>query len=295
MSDDIAVGGFRYIPEDLNVVEIDQSKVIQRIIDVVKDLASAIEGVLEKHQVTYEEYDLFRQMTMQLGPFMTGIWDPWVSPMLERINHADRHGTPGNPEGPFYVPDAPTLQPPYVLYRRPDEPGTPLIVRGQVRAEDGTALAGAELDLWQCSSRGVYSNLEMDPSMPEWDFRGKVPADEDGRFEFRTMKPPPYRSAMTPPVVDDFFLALGRSLFRPAHIHLAIRHPALPETFITQVYFADDPYQHYDIGAAIRPELTSSPILHEDPAEIEASGFDRPFYTVEFDFVFGATELAEVG
>jgi len=276
-------GEFKLIPDDLTVVEIDEGKVSKRVIDVVDALAGAVEDVIRRLGVTYEEYELFRQMVTELGPYMTGVYDPWVSPMLERFHGAGRTGTSANPEGPFYLPGAPELEPPYTLMR-PDEPGDLLIVRGQVRTEGGAPIAGAVFDLWQCNTKGFYSNFGMSPDIPDWDLRGRFPADAGGRFEFRTIKPPPYRSAQTTEIVDNFFQALGRSLYRPGHIHLAIDHPSLAERYITQVYFANDPYRDYDIGAAVREDLVSSPVLHEDRGEIEAAGFTRPFYTVDFDF-----------
>ncbi|HMD25636.1 MAG TPA: hypothetical protein VKH61_16185 [Streptosporangiaceae bacterium] len=274
---------FKLSPDDLTVVEIDESKISKRVIDVVDALAGAVEDVVRRLGITYEEYELFRQMVTELGPYMTGVYDPWVSPMLERFHGAGRTGTSANPEGPFYLPGAPELEPPYTLMR-PDEPGDLLIVRGQVRTEGGAPIAGAVFDLWQCNTKGFYSNFGMSPDIPDWDLRGRFPTDADGRFEFRTIKPPPYRSAQTTAVVDNFFQALGRSLYRPGHIHLAIDHPTLAERYITQVYFANDPYRDYDIGAAVREDLVSSPVLHEDQGEIEAAGFSRPFYTVDFDF-----------
>jgi catechol 1,2-dioxygenase len=282
----------KVIPDDPNVVELDESKINKRVIEIVDALAGAIEEVIRQHRITHEEYELFRQMTMQLGPFMTGVWDPWISPMLERLHGEGRTGTSANPEGPFYVPGAPVLEAPYSLAKRPDEPGDPLIVRGQVRAEDGTPIVGAEFDLWQCNAKGFYSNFGMHPDVQDWDFRGRFPTDTDGRFEFRTIKPPPYRNVGTPEIVEDFFAALGRSQYRPAHIHLAINHPALPERYLTQLYFASDPYRDYDVGAAVRDDLVSAPVLHEEPAEIEAAGFDRPYYTVDFDFVLTTKQPA---
>jgi catechol 1,2-dioxygenase len=282
----------KLIPDDLTVVEIDESKINKRVIEVVDVLAGALEDVIRRLRITYEEYELFRQVVMQLGPYMTGVYDPWISPMLERLHGAGRTGTSANPEGPFYVPGAPMLEPPYSLVKRADEPGDPLIVRGQVRAEDGTPIAGAEFDLWQASVKGYYSNLDMHPSMRDWDLRGRFLTDAEGRYEFRTIRPPPYRNVGTPQIVEDFFAALGRSQFRPAHIHIAINHSSLPERYITQLYFASDPYRDYDVGAAVREDLVSSPVLHEDPAEIEAAGFDRPYYTVDFDFVLTVKESA---
>jgi catechol 1,2-dioxygenase len=274
----------KLIPDDLTVVEIDESKISKRVIDVVDALAGAIEDVIRRLGITYEEYEMFRQMTTELGPLLTGVWDPWVSPMLERVHGAGRTGTSPNPEGPFYLPGAPALEPPYSLIKRPDEPGDLLIVRGQVRTEGGGPIVGAVFDLWQCNARGFYSNFGMSPDVPDWDFRGRFPTDAEGRFEFRTIKPPPYRYAGTPEIVDNFFAALGRSQYRPGHIHLAIDHPTLAERYVTQVYFANDPYRDYDIGAAVREDLVSSPVLHEGQGEIEAAGFSRPFYTVDFDF-----------
>src|SRR5271168_2378664 len=122
----------KLIPDDLTVVEIDESKISKRVIDVVDALAGAVEDVIRRQAVTYEEYERFRQMVTELGPFMTGVWDPWVSPMLERFHGAGRTGTSANPEGPFYLPGAPELERPYTLIR-PGEPGDLLLVRGQVR------------------------------------------------------------------------------------------------------------------------------------------------------------------
>ena len=288
----------RLTPSDQSVVELDESKINQRVIEVIDAMADAIEGVMRKLNVTYAEYELFRQMNMTLGGYnMAGIWDVWIVPMLNQIHHGDWKGTSENPDGPFYIPGAPVLDAPYSLFRHPDEPGEALIVSGQVRTPDGVGLAGAVLDLWQCNAFGFYSNFGMTEDMEEWDFRGRVPADDEGRFSFRTIKPPPYTSLLAledPVVAEDFFAALGRSKYRPAHIHVAIDHPALANRYITQLYFGDDPYIDYDVGAAVKPDLVSSPVHHDQAEEIEASGLGRPFYSVDFDFVLPTGERVEV-
>lgn len=283
-------------PKDPRVLEFDEGKTNPRVIEVVDALVQSIRDVLVKFNITFEEYDLFRQMNMSLGGYnMTGIWDMWITPMLNEIHHGEWGGTSENPDGPFYVPGAPMLDPPYSLARRPDEPGDPLIVSGRVKTPEGVALAGAVLDLWQCNASGFYSNMGMTDDMEEWDFRGKVSTDVDGRFTFRTIKPPPYTSLHAledPEVAENLFSALGRSKYRPAHIHVGIDHPGLANRYITQLYFGDDPYVPYDVGAAVRPDLVSSPKWHDQAADIDAAGLGRPFYTVDFDFVLDTAESA---
>lgn len=157
-----------------------------------------------------------------------GWLDVWLDRMTDETTADEWEGTPTNPEGPYYIPAAPLLQPTgpgasYVLPMRPDEPGTPLIVRGLVRSIGGKPLAGAELDTWQCADTGIYSMLGAD-DQPDWNLRGRFRADDDGRFEFRTIKPVPYMPADLPQIIHDLYNALGKAHFRPRHIHLKVRH-----------------------------------------------------------------------
>jgi catechol 1,2-dioxygenase len=277
-------------PRDLLTVEIDESKKDQRLIDIIDALVDGIEDVARKFHITYEEYEQFRQLGFKSGAALVGLLDIWMQPLLERVNHGEgRGGTSANPEGPAYVAHAPLLEPPYVLHRRPDEPGTPLVVRGQVRSVDGLPLGGAELDIWHCDTEGKYSSLGRHPEVVEWNFRGRLFTGPDGRYQFRTMKPPPYRGYTD--TLAAFHAARGRSRYRAAHIHFLIRHPSLAEPFITQMYFGDDPYVDYDLAPdQAHPDLVSDPVFHDDPGDIEAAGLDGPYYTVDFDFVLLADE-----
>jgi catechol 1,2-dioxygenase len=277
-------------PRDPLIVEIDESKKDQRLIDLIDALVDGIEDIFDEFHITYEEYEHFRQLGFKSGAALVGLLDIWMQPLLERVNHGEsRQGTSANPEGPAYVAGAPLLEPPYVLYRRLDEPGIPLVVRGQVRTIDGSPLSGAELDLWQCDAEGKYSSLGRHPEVVDWNFRGRLFTAPDGRYEFRTMRPPPYRGYTD--TLAPFHAARGRSKYRAAHIHFLIRHPSLAQPFITQMYFGDDPYLDYDLAPnQAHPDLVSDPTFHDDPAELQAAGFDRPFYTVDFDFGLMAVE-----
>src|SRR3712207_7133183 len=63
-------------------------------------------------------------------------------------------------------------------------------VSGRVTdATTGTPLPGALLDVWQAGAGGKYEH--EDPDQPGYNLRGRLYADEEGRYEFRTVVPPP--------------------------------------------------------------------------------------------------------
>lgn len=72
-----------------------------------------------------------------------------------------------------------------------DEPGTPLVIHGRVYAEDGrTPIPDAIVFAYHTDQDGLYDNPGSPPH--SWRLRGWSRTDEEGRFEFRTMRPGPY-------------------------------------------------------------------------------------------------------
>ena len=139
--------------------------------------------------------------------------------------------TEDNIEGPYYKAGAPERS----ALIEPGMKGTPLIVSGRVLDTDCRPLAHAVLDVWQCDAEGVYDNKG-------YTLRGKVHADKKGRYELRTILPPPYKVSET------------RS--RPAHIHLKLSGPGT-KVLTTQLYFEGDRWNAVD--TAYRKSLTIAP------------------------------------
>jgi catechol 1,2-dioxygenase len=93
--------------------------------------------------------------------------------------------------GPFWR-DAPPVDNPADLGSA-DEAGEPLAVSGTVRDPDGDPLIGAEVDLWQADHNGTYDvQLDRVPHL-----RGRQRTNDEGRYEFVTVVPPPMRSRRT--------------------------------------------------------------------------------------------------
>ena len=148
--------------------------------------------------------------------------------------------TDANIEGPFYKAGAPDR---VRLVRAPDRL---LVVRGRVLDDRCRPVPRAELDVWQADAAGAYDNAGFE-------LRGRVRADDDGRYHFETVRPGHY---------------LNGDRYRPAHIHVKIG-AAGHRPLTTQLYFPDDPHNAGD------PFLVPSLIMDVRASTIgELASFD---------------------
>lgn len=104
-----------------------------------------------------------------------------------------------------------------------DEPGTPLIIQGQVFKPDGTSAAGVVVHAYHRDNDGMDFGPN-DDSLTTWRLQGWARTDAEGRFEFHTIRPAPDH--------------LGRE---GAHIHLTLASDDYGRQWAPTVYLADDP------------------------------------------------------
>ena len=234
----------------------------ERVDEVATGAIKALHEVIRDKRVTYEEYDYLKKWMIQVG--LDGEWplflDVWLEHVVEEVATADREGSRGTIEGPYYVPDAPLLPAECTLEMRADEPGSPLRFQGQVKAADGTPLSGALVDIWHADDLGFYSQFA--PGLPDWLFRGRVVTDEEGRFAIRTMQPAPYQIP-TDGSCGALIAAAGWHAWRPAHIHLKVSAPG-HLLLTTQLYFEGGEYVDTDVADAVKPELMLAPTPRAD-------------------------------
>ncbi|MFV8382438.1 catechol 1,2-dioxygenase [Corynebacterium hindlerae] len=239
-------------------VSSDTSK--ERANAIYTDLLAAIAEVAHKHQVTYDEYRVLKQWMIDVGEY--GEWPLWldvfVEHEIEEINY-DRHeytGTKGSIEGPYYVENAPKLPAKCEMpMRDQDKAQTPLIFKGQVTDVDGNPLSGATLELWHADADGYYSQFA--PNIPEWNLRGTIVTDEEGRYEIKTLQPAPYQIPADGPT-GWFIDSYGGHPWRPAHLHLMVKHPG-HRSITTQLYFKGGEWTDNDVATAVKPELLLDP------------------------------------
>jgi catechol 1,2-dioxygenase len=229
----------------------------ERVASVVRALLDGIHETIRAQGVTYPEYQAAKQWLIDVGA--GGEWplflDVYVEHVVEDVAARSQQGTKGSILGPYYLPDARQLPAVTALPMRSGEAGAPLVVSGQVRATDGTPIAGAELDWWQTDEEGYYSGFA--PHLPEGNLRGVIGADEQGRFEVTTIEPAPYMIPTDGPT-GELTLAAGWHPWRPAHIHLIVRAPGY-RSMTTQLFFSGGEWLDSDVAQATKPELVLSP------------------------------------
>jgi catechol 1,2-dioxygenase len=244
-----------------------------RVSAIATDAITALHEVIRKHRVTYAEYDALKAWLIRVGE--DGEWplflDVWLEHVVEEVANADRKGTSGTIEGPYYIPGSPEFRGEATLPMRDGEKGTPFVFQGTVTDLDGTPLENARVELWHADDDGYYSQFA--PGIPEWNLRGTILTGPDGRFTFHTIKPAPYQIP-TDGSCGALIAAAGWHPWRPAHLHLKVSAPG-KQLITTQLYFEGGQWVEDDVAQAVKPEL----ILRPTPA---ASGTGEE---VTYDFV----------
>jgi catechol 1,2-dioxygenase len=256
-----------------------------RVLAVVEDLERTLVEFIRKHRITHDEYRAATDLIVaevQAGEASL-LFDVFLEATATDVQNHNRAGSIEAIEGPFYLPDAPWLDgPPYVMPQRPDEAGVTLVFHGKVTTENGEALPGVEFDLWHADAEGLYSQIH--PSVPDWNLRGRFRSDDNGMFEVRTIAPPPYEIPKDGPT-GRVLTALGRHFFRPAHLHVKLRHPYFGER-TSQLYFEGGEYLDSDVANAVRDELVIKTELVDAADRLGELGLDTSFVDARYDFAF---------
>jgi catechol 1,2-dioxygenase len=204
-----------------------------------------------------------------------------VSMLVETINDRKAAGaTDSTVLGPFHMVESP----PRALGDSIDyiNTGEPCVVTGRVVSTDGTPLPGALLDVWQANEHGFY-DVQQPEVQPLGNGRGLFTADEEGRFQFRTVLPCHYPIPTDGPV-GTLLKATDRHPYRPAHIHfIAGAEGHSPVT--THIFVADSPYLESDAVFAVKKNLVQEFTEVDDPGQAAEYGLDGPFRLARFDIV----------
>jgi protocatechuate 3,4-dioxygenase beta subunit len=132
--------------------------------------------------------------------------------------------------------------------------GQVLTVMGRVLNLNGEPVRNAKVEIWQANAHGRYthpSDTNPAPLDPNFEGAAILTADDDGRYQFKTIKPAAY--------------PVGPHRMRPAHIHFQVS--GRQDRLVTQMYFEGDPYNATDpfLQTAGRTELLIAKLSPPSP------------------------------
>jgi len=145
--------------------------------------------------------------------------------------------------------------------------GAAMEIIGTVLSVQGAPIPGAMVEIWQADHTGKYRHSRdggEGPAMRGFQGFGRMPADGEGAYRFRTIKPPPYEN-------------------RPAHVHFRVKAPGYI-TLTTQMYFANEnseggfmAFMRLFVFARNRDLLSVETTTHQDAGQ--------PLLRAQFDVV----------
>ena len=122
--------------------------------------------------------------------------------------------------------------------------GERILVHGRVLDENGRAVPNTLVEIWQANAGGRYRHKKdsyLAPLDPNFGGCGRTLTDEQGRYQFLTIRPGAYP---WPNRGNDW---------RPMHIHFSVYGHSFGQRLITQLYFEGDPLSdRCPIAATVR-------------------------------------------
>jgi hydroxyquinol 1,2-dioxygenase len=205
--------------------------------------------------------------------------------MINVNNTAYAKATEATVVGPFFVDGSPEIDVGGDLAF--GAPGEPCWVEGTVTDTDGTALAGARLEVWEADDDGFY---DVQYEATKRAARAHLFTREDGSYAFWGLTPTPYPIPTDGPV-GQLLEAVGRSPLRAAHLHFMVGHEG-SRTLVTHIFPQADPIGRRDAVFGVKESLIKR--FERQPAGTptpDGRGVAGTWSRVRFDIVLAPIDV----
>lgn len=154
--------------------------------------------------------------------------------------------------GPFFRQDAPVRA--YgdsITFNTPKDAEVTYMYGVVSDAKTKKPLQNAVIDVWECSTNGLYE--QQDDDQVDCNLRGKFKTNEKGEYAYYCIKPTPYPIPFDGPA-GKLLQLLDRHPFRPAHIHLIVMLEGF-KPITTQIFDRKSKYLEDDSVFAVKDSL----------------------------------------
>ncbi|MCF7553641.1 dioxygenase [Pseudonocardia sp. WMMC193] len=255
-----------------------------RLREILQSLTRHLHGFVRETSPSIAEWNSAIEFLTEVGKACTDTRQEFillsdvlgVSMLVETINGQDV-GTESTVLGPFHMTESPARE----LGESIDLLGgrRVCVVSGTVRGTDGTPLADASVDVWQCTEDGFY-DVQQPQVQPAGNGRGLFRTDEQGGFWFRTVVPSHYPIPTDGPV-GRLLQATSRHPYRPAHVHFIAAADGYEEV-TTHAFVAGSAYIDSDAVFAVKKGLLVDFVESDDAALAAEFGVEPPFVHARF-------------
>jgi protocatechuate 3,4-dioxygenase beta subunit len=247
-----------------------------RLSEVMTSLLRHLHACVRETRITPEEWFKAIAFLTECGRFCDDKRQEFIllSDTLGVSMLVDAIANPGGSDvtestvlGPFFRENPPLIANGGDL--APGIAGRRVNVDCRVLSQDGTPIAGAQIDCWQASPEGFYDSQMGDGSAHN--LRGRLTSASDGRFWFNTTLPASYPIPHDGPV-GALLRAMGRHPMRPGHLHFWVQAPG-HRPVITHLFVKGDEYLESDVVFGVKDSLV-----------VDFGGEDGPIHTMRYDF-----------
>jgi protocatechuate 3,4-dioxygenase beta subunit len=215
-------------------------------VSVVTRLPTSVGAVSD--QPTETQADLDAEMASLSAAYDAGLRDGAPEELQPRrdyppyrsslLRHPTKAPAPADPEGiELWAPvfgerDLDPVESDLTVQHDGEPVGERMKVAGRVLDGDGRPVRRQLVEIWQANAAGRYLHQRDQhpaPLDPAFTGVGRCLTDDDGRYQFTTIKPGPYPWRN------------HRNAWRPAHIHFSLFGTDFTQRLVTQMYFPGDP------------------------------------------------------
>ncbi|PWJ24222.1 protocatechuate 3,4-dioxygenase beta subunit [Branchiibius hedensis] len=195
------------------------------------------EGALASQSAISREIEAIQTTDASADPLLQPRVDfpPYRSSLLRHPTKAAWHADPEELEllAPvFGQRDVDPLEADLTLAGTGEPIGERIRISGRIVDGDGRPVRRQLVEIWQANAAGRYVHKRDQhpaPLDPNFTGAGRTLTDDDGNYEFTTIKPGPYPWGN------------HRNAWRPAHVHFSLFGTEFTQRMITQMYFPGDP------------------------------------------------------
>ncbi|KAI0315717.1 aromatic compound dioxygenase [Amylostereum chailletii] len=267
---------------------------------IFRNLLTKLHEFVSETNITTEEWMTTIEFLTRVGQTCTPIRQEFillsdvlgVSALVDAINNPTvGKSTESSVLGPFFTEDAPDVALGESIAS--EGKGDYMYVEGRVLSTDGKPIPGAIIETWETDNLGFYDTQYSDRPNTGPDCRGRLRADEEGKYGYRAVVPVAYPIPGDGPV-GELLTHIGRHNMRPNHLHIMIEAPG-HKKLVTALYAQGDKFLASDAVFGVKKSLVVSYTDVNDSEEAKKRGFpqNKPFKLLQFDFVLPTESEAQ--